>query len=562
MSSTRFWERSYPPALRDYRLDATRLPPSLEAMAGASRDLFGTNTAFTLVLPNALTASLSFAAADAYADDFAAYLVGVLGLQPGKVVAIQLPNSLHYPVAVFGSWRAGLIVTNVNPLYTERELRDQLRDSGAKVLVVHSASLATAAKVARELGIHLVVAGLWDFFSPEVGVAIRARLVGDMGPDGAAALADHVSFESALTQGRERGPGGLPAPRQHPVALYQYTGGTTGRSKGAVLAHANIAAVLQMTGDFLDAHDAAFTPRDVMLTALPLYHVFAFVINFLMIFRQGAHNVLVPNPRPLANLRPAFEQFPITWMTGVDTLYAGLLAEPWFHEKPPKLKYAISGGTALRPTTGRRWGERVCPLLEGYGMTETSCIVSFNPPGAGARDGSVGLPMPGSDVRVVDSEGRPLAPGERGELQVRGPHVTAGYLDRPDETAQAIVDGWLRTGDVVVMDAVGWITIVDRLKDMVLVSGFNVYPNEVEAVIAAHPDVVEVAVVGVPDDATGEAVCAYVVKRNPDLTEGELIQFCRGQLTSYKVPKQVRFAAQLPKSPVGKILRAQLRQAS
>ena len=559
MSTTQFWERSYPPALRDYRLDAKHLPPSLDAMAVESSAAHGTGTALTLVLPNALTANLSFAAVDAHADDFAAYLCGVLGLQLADVVAIQLPNSLHYPVAVFGSWRAGLIVTNVNPLYTERELRDQLRDSGAKVLVVHSGSLATAAKVARELGIHVVVAGLWEFFSPEVGAAIRARLVGDMGPDGAAALADHVSFESALTQGRQRG---RTAPRQHPVALYQYTGGTTGRSKGAVLTHANIAAVLQMTGDFLDACDAAFTPHDVMLTALPLYHVFAFVINFLMIFRQGARNVLVPNPRPLANLRPAFEQFPITWMTGVDTLYAGLLAEPWFREKPPRLKYAISGGTALRPTTGRRWGDLVCPLLEGYGMTETSCIVSFNPPGSGVREGSVGLPMPGSDVRVVDSEGQPLAPGERGELQVRGPHVTAGYLDRPDETALAIVDGWLRTGDVVVMDADGWITIVDRLKDMVLVSGFNVYPNEVEAVVAAHPDVVEVAAVGVPDDATGEAVCAYVVKRNPDLTEGELIQFCRGQLTSYKVPKQVRFVAQLPKSPVGKILRVQLRQAS
>lgn len=559
MSSTRFWERSYPPALRDYRLDAKHLPPSLDAMAVESSATHGTGTAFTLVLPNALTASLSFAAADAYADDFAAYLFGVLGLQLGDVVAIQLPNSLHYPVAVFGSWRAGLIVTNVNPLYTERELRDQLRDSGAKVLVVHSGSLATAAKVARELGIHVVVAGLWEFFAPEVGAAIRARLVGDMGPDDASALAAHVSFESAVAQGRQCG---VAAPRHHPVALYQYTGGTTGRSKGAVLTHANVGAVLQMTGDFLDAYDAPFTPRDVMLTALPLYHIFAFVINFLMIFRHGARNVLIPNPRPLANLRPAFEQFPITWMTGVDTLYAGLLAEPWFREQPPKLKYAISGGTALRPTTGRRWGELVCPLLEGYGMTETSCIVSFNPPGSVAHDGSVGLPMPGSDVRVVGSDGQPVAPGERGELQVRGPHVTAGYLDRPEDTAATIVDGWLRTGDVVVMDADGWITIVDRLKDMVLVSGFNVYPNEVEAVVAAHPDVVEVAVVGVPDESTGEAVCAYVVKRNADLTEGELIQFCRSQLTSYKVPKQIRFVAQLPKSPVGKILRAQLRQGA
>lgn len=343
------------------------------------------------------------------------------------------------------------------------------------------------------------------------------------------------------------------------MALVQYTGGTTGRSKGAVLTHRNILSVLQMTDDYLSAHGAPFLPSDVVLTALPLYHVFAFVINFLSFFRKGARNLLVPNPRPLANLAPAFRQFGVTWMTGVDTLYAGLLVEPWFIEAPPALRYAISGGTALRPSTGQRWRGTVGPMLEGYGLTETSCIVACSPPNQSPRPGSVGLPMPGSEVRVVDAIGVPVAPGERGELQVRGPHVTRGYWQRPEENTAAFSGDWFRTGDIVVMDTGGSITIVDRLKDMVLVSGFNVYPNEVEAVIAAHPDVAEVAVIGVPDDVSGEAVCAYITPKQKGLAAEQIIAHCRLHLTAYKVPKRVVFQDGLPKSPVGKILRAQLR---
>lgn len=560
MADAPAWEASYPPELRNYRL---ALDPALKSVAdhlGRACRQHAQQTAFSLVLPNGLAADLRFEEIETLSDEFAAYLAGVLGLQAGEVIAIQLPNSLHYPIAVLGAWKAGLVVTNVNPLYTAREVEDQLRDSGARLLLAHSLALGTAVGVAQACGTRLLLAGLWEFHPPPVAQAVRAKLMADAGQD-EAALAAHTGFTQALQQGREHlAAHGPLAPRTHDVALYQYTGGTTGRSKGAVLTHANLLAVLQMSDDNLRANGLDFDADDVVLTVLPLYHIFAFVINFLMFFGKGARNVLVPNPRPLANLQPAFAAYPVTFMTGVDTLYAGLLAEPWFIEQPPRLRAAISGGTALRPSTAARWRERVGDILEGYGLTETSCIVAVHPPGVPLREGSVGLPIPGSEVRVVDAEGRVLPPDERGELQVRGPHVAQGYLNRDEETRLAFADGWFRTGDVVEMSADGYIRIVDRLKDMVLVSGFNVYPNEVEDVIAAHPDVVEVAVIGVPDDATGEALRAYVVSHNPALEAEQLIAHCRGQLTAYKVPKQVRFAEQLPKSPVGKILRARLRE--
>lgn len=555
MMNNRPWEKSYPDYLRNYSIKLDALLPGIDEIAVESAKNFGVKPAFTVVLPTGDYADLSFAQVNAMSDALAAYLVHQLGLVRGDVVAIQLPNSLHYPVAAFGAWKAGLIVTNVNPLYTERELAAQLTDSGAKLLIVSDLFAQRAESVAAARGMTLMVAGLCDFFPDQVATAIRQKMAADSAV-GLAPAGNHIRFVDAIAMGETLGKVEC---ARHPVALYQYTGGTTGSSKGAVLTHENVLAVLHMTNDFLRAYGAEFRADDTILTALPMYHIFAFVINFLDFFKVGARNVLVPNPRPLANLRPAFEQFPITWMTGVDTLFAGLLSEAWFRDQPPKLKYAISGGTALRPTTGERWRELVCPILEGYGLTESSCIVAFNPPGAMYRPGSVGLPMPGSEVRVVDDAGRILGTGERGELIVRGPHITKGYLNQPDENATAIEDGWFHTGDIVVMEPDGYITIVDRKKDMVLVSGFNVYPNEVEAVIAEHPDVVEVAVIGVPDDATGEAVQAIVVARRPTLTVEDIVRHCRERLTGYKVPKQVVFRDQLPKSAVGKILRAALR---
>ncbi|MBL0950687.1 MAG: AMP-binding protein [Pseudomonas sp.] len=553
-AQARRWEQHYPTHLHDYRIDAESLAGNLADSAGENARRFGAAPAFTQVLPNGLQAELSFADIERLSDAFAAYLSREQGLQPGDVVALQLPNSLHYPIAVLGAWKAGLIVTNVNPLYTERELDAQLLDSGARLLVACDLFVKRAQQVIEQRGVPLVLTSLGDFFPAPVGLAIQQSLEEQTGDD----LMPQIAFQrfsEALSVGAE-----LPLSRRnHPVALYQYTGGTTGRSKGAVLTHANLKAVLRMAEDYLSAFGAQIEPGDIILTIPPLYHIFAFNFNFLLFFGRGGHNLLVPNPRPLANIRPAFEKFPVRWMTGVDTLYAGLLAEPWFQANPPALKLAVSGGTALRPVTGERWRALVGQILEGYGLTESSCFVAFNPPGPKERLGTVGLPLPGLEVRIADADGQALASGTPGELLVRGPNIIEHYLNRPDETREAFVDGWFRTGDIAVMDEDGYIRIVDRKKDMVLVSGFNVYPNEVEAVIAEHPDVMEVAVIGVPDETTGEAVCAFVALHRPGLDGEAIIRHCRERLTAYKVPKRIEFREQLPKSPIGKILRAQLR---
>jgi long-chain acyl-CoA synthetase len=556
MNNNLFWEKSYPESLQNYVLNHQALPSSTDSISRESANRFGSQPAFTLVLPDGEQVNLSFAQVDSLSDALAAFLSGRLGLVPGDVVAIQLPNSLHYPIAAFATWKAGLIITNINPLYTERELESQLADSGAKLLIANDLFVQRAVGVARAMDVQMMIASLGDFFPKEMGTVIRKKILGDSSEPLESSGIDYLCFADALAIGETLAP---VAHVRYPVAVYQYTGGTTGRSKGAVLTHENLIAVLKMWEDFRQAYQAEFTPDDIVLTVLPLYHIFAFVVNFLSFFMSGARNILVPNPRPLENLRPAFEKFSVTWMSGVDTLYAGLLAEPWFRTNPPKLKYAISGGTALRPSTSQQWQRLVCPILEGYGSTESSCIISFNLPGMSCP-GSVGLPIPGCHIGVIDDNGCLLGPGERGELIIKGPNVMQGYLNRPDETSKAIIDGWFHTGDIVVIAPEGYITIVDRKKDMVLVSGFNVYPNEVEAVIAEHPDVIDVAVISVPDETTGEAVQAIIVSRRPTLTAQEIVRHCRERMTNYKVPKHVVFRDRLPKSPVGKILRAELRK--
>ncbi|MGV3679609.1 MAG: AMP-binding protein [Acidovorax sp.] len=548
------WESTYPPALRNYQLDLAALPANAAQLATQAAAAHGDQPAFTLVLPTGANVVRSFREIDALSDAFAAWLVREQGLQAGEVLALQLPNCLHYPIAVFGAWKAGLIVTNVNPLYTGRELRLQLEDSGARLLLVCDLFLPVAQPVAQALGLPVLTASLWDFFDEPVASAIRAKMAGPAEP----AAATLPRMVDALAKGHALVP---IEHRSHSVAVYQYTGGTTGRSKGAVITHSNILATLRITRDFLDAYDG---PKrgETMLTMLPMYHVFAFMVNFLVFFQVGARNLLVPNPRPMANLQKTFEHFEVHWTAGVDTLFAGLLAEPLFQSRPPRLRYAFSGDTALRTSTAQAWQALVCPIIEGYGMTETSCIVSCNPPSATPRLGTVGVPMPGCRVRVVDDLGRDVPQGQRGELLVQGPQVVAGYLHAQEDSASAIRDGWLHTGDIAQLEEGGFIRIVDRKKDMILVSGFNVYPNEVEDVLAAHPDIAEAAVIGVQDAGTGEAVRAFVVPRNPALTAEDVERHCRTQLTAYKVPRQIIFREQLPKSPVGKILRASLREAA
>jgi len=429
-------------------------------------------------------------------------------------------------------------------------LHTQLVDSDAKLLIACDLFVEKAESVVEDLGIKIISTSIGDFFDPETGAIIQQQV-------NANTSVKHRRFMDVLASGQKMQ---FKEGARHSVALYQYTGGTTGKSKGAVITHANLLAILQMTEDFFTSFDAELDRDDTILTVVPMYHIFAFTLNFMLFFKMGVRNVLIPNPRPISNLKPAFESFNITWMSGVDTLYSGLLSQPWFKDLKQTLKYAIAGGTALRPSTAKQWQSDVCMILEGYGLTETSCIVCVHPPVDPHRLGSVGLPMPGSDIRLVDENGCTVLPGQKGEVAVKGPHVIQEYLNRPNETKASMIDGWFLTGDIAEMDEDGYLRIVDRKKDMVLVSGFNVYPNEVEAVINNYPAVVEVAVIGVPDANTGEALRAVVVSRDPNLFAEDIIRHCREYLTAYKVPKQIVFLEDLPKSPVGKILRSELRK--
>lgn len=552
MTALHAWEKSYPASLRNYEIPAELLTGNLTQFSAQGAEQYPDSTAFTVVLPNGLQHSLTFKQVDELSNVFSRFLVAQ-GLQAGDVVALQLPTSLHYPIAVLGAWKAGLIVTNMNPLYTAREVALQIEDSKAKLLIAADLFAHSIQTVVQEYDLQLVLTSMGDFFPEPIGQMINQHLGVKLALDGV----QYQYFMQALRSGEA-----VPETphKTHPVALYQYTGGTTGRSKGAPLTHSNLLAVLEMAQAYVNAYKIKIERGEVILTALPLYHIFAFNFNFLLFFKLGCRNILVPNPRPLSNLQPAFKQFKIGWITGVDTLYAGLLAEPWFTKELLHLKYVVSGGTALRPSTALQWQERVCPILEGYGLTETSCFVSLNPPTATVQLGYVGLPLPACEVRIVGEDGHALPFDQAGELAVRGPHVVSEYLNQPQETAASMRDGWFYTGDMAVMDERGFLQIVDRKKDIILVSGFNVYPNEVEGVIAEHPDVLEVAVIGRADASSGEAVYAYICVRNTaNVTAETIIAHCRQYLTAYKVPKHIEFRAELPKSPVGKILRAQLR---
>jgi len=556
------WKKNLPASLQDYQFDATSIPQNLSQLFNKTVHDFSDAAAFSLVLPTGLTKTLSFKQIQYYSDLLARYFQHELQLQPGDVVGLQMPNCLHYPIAVFACWKAGLIITNINPLYTARELEYQLNDSQAKALIVSDMFLATFEKVIAKnndlKSLALVTVSLSDFFDAPYQALIAKKIETDAEAQGRLLTPsiDYCSFSQVFKEAEQ-----LPELQSQTttIALYQYTGGTTGRSKGAIITHQNLLSLVRMTGDYLRAHNSAFNQQDSILTAIPLYHIFAFSVNFLMFFEGGSHNILVPSPRPISNLRPAFEQFKITWLTGVDTLYAGLLAEDWFVQNPPELTCAISGGTALRPATAEHWKAKIGNIIEGFGMTETSCAAMLHPPISIIRQGSVGFPLPGSEIKIVDVQGNEVPLGSAGELCVKGPHIVQGYLNRPEESADTFVEGWLHTGDIAQLDEDGFCYILDRKKDMVLVSGFNVYPNEIEAVIAEHPDIIEVAVIGVPDVQTGEAVKAYIATRNPSLFTDEILAHCKEHLTAYKVPKVIEILPELPKSTVGKILRAELR---
>jgi long-chain acyl-CoA synthetase len=461
----------------------------------------------------------------------------------------MLPNIPAFPIAMIGILRAGAAQVNVNPLYTPRELAHQLNDAGVETIVVFAGSTATLAEVVGKTPIKTVI-------SVALGDATPASIPS---PAVDPRLAHAIAFADALAEGAKLPFSPVPIEGSDLIFL-QYTGGTTGLSKGAALTHRNLVANTEQFKAFLP--DALPRGESVVVTALPLYHIFALMVNFISTFSRGAANWLVTNPRDMDGFVDIMKRARCTFFTGVNTLYGGLVAHPRIKDVDfSRLRYAIGGGAPVLPVTSARWKALTGrDILEGYGLSETSPILTLNPPGQSTFSATVGLPLPSTDIKLLDDNGREARTGEAGEICAKGPQVMNGYWQKPDANAAAFTpDGYLRTGDVGVFDERGYLKIVDRKKDMVLVSGFNVYPNEIEAVAAACPGVAECACVGVPDDKTGEAVRLFVVKADDALTEAQVVAHCKLSLATYKVPKQVRFLDALPKSTVGKILRKDLR---
>ncbi|MFV8835547.1 AMP-binding protein [Aquisalimonas sp.] len=516
--------------------------------------------AFTTCLPTGTTGTLTFAEVDTLSDQFAAYLRYELGLEKGDRVAIQSPNCLTYPIFMFGAAKAGCVLVNINPLYTVPEIDHALNDSGAKVLLMIDMFADKLPQVVPKSQVQTVVIhSVADFFPTVRRFIVRTvQKLKKMVPK---CEVPATTINEALELGAKHLAAGKSVDTievsQDDLLALQYTGGTTGRSKGAMLTHGNLISNIQQSYNNLQN---SLPEERVAMTALPMYHIFALGVSGIF-FSLGGHNVLIPSPRPVANLKPAFEKYDIRFFSGVNTLFNGLLAEDWFREAPPRnLEITIGGGTAVQDATAERWKEVVGqPIYQAYGLTETSPGVTTNPLNGPVKMGSIGIPYASTWCRIVDEGGNPMPVGEPGELVVKGPQVMKGYWNRPDATDEAMDDGWFFTGDIAKMDEDGYFYIVDRKKDMVLVSGFNVYPNEVEDVIARHPGVREVGVVGVPDDETGEAVRAYVVKADESVTEDDIRDHCRQSLTSYKVPKQIVFREEIPLTPVGKVLRKDLR---
>lgn len=492
----------------------------------------------------ALGQTLTFTEIDDLSRAFAAYLRTEANLQPGDRIAIQLPNLLQNPIAVYGSLRAGLVVVNTNPLYTEREMKHQFADSGAVALVILSDLLPKFTAVQQDTHIHTV---------------ITTSATELLDPGTAPQLDGTVAFSDAVERGRTVTLPARPATELDALCMLQYTGGTTGVSKGAALSHNNILSNSLQT---LDRLGARFRDgKEVVVCPLPLYHIYAFTVCMMTFFAKGCHTLLIPNPRDIDGFIQALKPHQFTTFAGINTLFVGLARHPEFAKLDfSALHLTLSGGTALTKGAASVWQSVTgCSITEGYGLSETSPVLCFNQPGE-EELGSVGRPLADTEIRLLDSEDKPVPAGESGQIAARGPQVMLGYWHRDDETAKVMTDdGFFKTGDIGVLTASGSIKIIDRLKDMILVSGFNVYPNEVEEVLTSHPQVMEAAVVGQPDDNSGEKVCAFVTLSDPADTD-TLRAYCREHLTGYKVPKSITILDELPKSTVGKILRRELRQ--
>jgi long-chain acyl-CoA synthetase len=502
---------------------------------------------------------ISYNELDAKANAFAAYLQQTLGIKKGDAVAVMMPNLLQYPIALLGIHRAGGVVVNVNPLYTPRELEHQLIDSNAQAIVIVNNFAYTLEQVIANTPVkHVILTSMGDLLGAK-GLLVNfvVKRVKKMVPE--FSLSSAIGFKQVLKEGQNL--------TLNPVALsgedlafLQYTGGTTGVSKGAMLTHRNMVANLEQVSALMGP--VLVEGGDIIVTALPLYHIFALTANCLLFVKFGGTNLLITNPRDMPGFVKELFKYPFTAISGVNTLFNGLLNTPGFSEIDfSHLKLSIGGGMAVQKAVAERWLEITgCDLLEGYGLTECAPVVSFVPYTIGKYTGSIGVAAPSTDVRLVSDEGEDVSMGEAGELWVKGPQVMKGYLGRPEATDEVMHGEWFATGDVAKIDEQGLLYIVDRKKDMILVSGFNVFPNEVEDEVATHEGVLECAAVGVPHDVSGEVVKVFVVKKDESLTEADVINHCRERLTGYKVPKLVEFRQELPKTNVGKILRRKLKE--
>ncbi len=566
-TNDRPWLKHYGPKTRaDIAVNDFR---NIAEMLKHAAEKFKRKKAFTTCMSNGMNGSLSFEQVDRKSDAFALYLREKVGLKAGDRVVLQMPNCLSYPVAAFGVLKAGCVLVNTNPLYTAREMQHQFVDSGAKLIVIINMFTDKLQEVSKVHSFdEVLVSRVSDFFNPAVGRVMDLILKYWNKQVPTSPYQDNC-FELAVRWGeknfdRSKLEGYLKDISPETLAVLQYTGGTTGVSKGAMLSHLNLMSNMQQIFELIGTEIEE--GKETVMTALPLYHIFAFTVNLMGFYTKGGHNILIPNPRPLSNLKRAFENYPITWLPAVNTLLNALTQEVWFCDSPPKtLKAAVAGGMALQETVAARWAEVTgTPVTEGYGLTEASPVISFNPFNGPKKRNSIGVPLPSTFVRLELENGEIAAPGEPGELCCFGPQVMLGYWNQPEETAKTLREGWLKTGDIAVFDEDGYLKIVDRKKDMIVVSGFNVYPNEVEDCLVKHPMILEAAVIGISDEKTTEAVKAFIVLKSgvdmPEVTEKEIMAHCKQLLTAYKLPRVIEFRNELPKSPVGKILRKELRR--
>jgi long-chain acyl-CoA synthetase len=556
-SKTKPWLKNYPPTIKP-EINLNEYANIMEVFDRAVKN-FGGKKAFSN-----MGASISFHDLDVKSGQFASFLQNELKLKKGDRIAIQMPNLLQFPIVLFGALRAGLIIVNTNPLYTPTEMRHQFKDSGAKAIVILANFANHLETILKDTDIQsVVVTEIGDAlpFPKRLIVNSVVKYIKKMVP--AYSLPQAISFQQALLIGSQK-PYQAVACTQEDTAFLQYTGGTTGVSKGAILTHKNIIAnMLQIRAWMSPLLEEG---KEVIITALPLYHIFSLTVNSLAIMTYGGENLLITNPRDIPAFIKILSQNRFTVVAGVNTLFNALMNHPDFGKIDfSKCKLAVAGAMALQKAVAERWKSMTkVPIFEGYGLTETSPVASCNPIVGGLDQvGTIGMPLPSTNMKLINDQGEEVPQGQEGEICVFGPQVMKGYYQRPDETAKVIdSQGWLKTGDVGVMLENGFFKIVDRKKDMILVSGFNVYPNEVEDAIASHSGVLEVAAVGMPDETSGEVVKVFIVKKDPLLNEADVIEHAKKSLTAYKVPKKVEFRKELPKTNVGKILRRALRDSA